>query len=111
MKHTDILASLSSDHSPILVSLMKSAIPQRGRELWKFDCSLLQNVKFIDKMKNHVTASLNNFDEENIRNEQIRWELLIYEMRKFSENFSKQISLGSNKERKAFREKSSRIWA
>ena len=48
-------------------------------------------------MKNHVTDSLKNFDEENIRNKDIRWELLKYEMRKFSKNFSKKISLESNK--------------
>ena len=34
-------------------------------------------------MKNHITASLKDFDEDNIRNEQITWELLRYEMRKF----------------------------
>ena len=53
-------------------------------------------------MKNHITSSLKNFDEENIRNEQIMWETLKYETRKFSKNFSKQISLESNKERQAF---------
>ena len=80
LKHTDIFASLSSVHSPILVSLMKSFIPERGRRLWKFNCSLPHNVTFIEEMKNHLTASLKNFDEENIRNRQIWWELLKYEM-------------------------------
>ena len=37
VKHADTLASLFSDHSPILVSVMKSVIPQRGRGLWKFN--------------------------------------------------------------------------
>ena len=106
VKHTDILASLSSDHSPILVSLMKSVIPSRGGALWKFNCSLLHNAKFIEEVKNHITASLKNFYEENIRNEQIRWELLKYEIRKFSKNFSKQIFLESNKEGKALEKKS-----
>ena len=59
----------------------------------------LHNAKFIEEMKNHITTSLENFDEENIRNEQIRWELLKYAMRKFFKHFSKQISLESNKER------------
>ena len=68
---------------------MKSFILSRGRGLWKFHCSLLHNAKFIEEMKNHVTDSLKNFDEENIRNKDIRWELLKYEMRKFSKNFSK----------------------
>ena len=101
MKHTHILASLSSDHSAILVSLMKSVVPQGGRGLWKFNCSLLHNAKFIEEMTNHITVFFKKmFDEENIRNENIRWELLKYEMKNFSKTFSKQISLESNKERK-----------
>ena len=66
VKHTDILASFFSDHSPILVSLMISVIPQSGGGLWKFNCSLLQNAKFIEEMKSHITTSIKNFDEENI---------------------------------------------
>lgn len=49
-------------------------------------------------MKNHITASLKGFDEEN---QQFRQELLKYEIRKFSKSFCKQISLESNKDRKA----------
>ena len=52
-------------------------------------------------MTNHITVFFKRiFDEENIRNENIRWELLKYEMKNFSKTFSKQISLESNKERK-----------
>ena len=61
---------------------MKSVIPSRGRGLLKLNCSLLNNAKFREEVKNHIAASLNNFDEENIRNEQIRWELLKYEIKK-----------------------------
>ena len=86
VKHADTLASLFSDHSPILVSVMKSVIPQRGRGLWKFNCPFLQNAKFIEAMKNHITASVKSFDEENIRNEHIWWVLLKIEKRKYSIN-------------------------
>ena len=76
----------------------ENVIPSSGRRLWKSNCSL---PKFIEEMKNHITASLKNLDEKNIRNEQIKWELLKYEMRKLSKNFSKQILFESNKDRKA----------
>ena len=39
--------------------------------------------------------------KKNIRNEQIKWELLKYEMRKLSKNLSKQILFESNKDKKA----------
>ena len=71
-------------------------IPSSGRGLWKFNCSLLHNAKFIEEMKNDTTAFLRKFDEGNIRNKQIKWKLLKCETRKFSKNFSKQISLESN---------------
>ena len=79
----------------------ENVIPSSGRGLWKLNCSLPHNAKFIEEMKNHITASLKNLDEKNIRNEQIKWELLKYEMRKLSKNFSKQILFESNKDRKA----------
>ena len=100
VKHADIFVSPTSDHSPILVSLMESVIPERGRGLWKFNCSLLHNAKFIEEMKNYITASLSNFDTEKMRKEQIRWDRLKYEKREFSTNFPKQVSPESNKERK-----------
>ena len=63
MQHTDILASLSSDQLPILVSLTESVVPSRISGLWKFNCFLLHNAKFKEEMKNHIAASLKNFDE------------------------------------------------
>ena len=101
VKHTDILASLSSNLSPILVSLMKSVIPERGTGLCKFNYSLQHNAKIIEEMKIHITASLKNFNEQNIRNENIKWKMLKYEMRKLSKYFSRQVSFELNKERKA----------
>ena len=52
-------------------------------------------------MKIHITASLKNFNEQNIRNENIKWKMLKYEMRKLSKYFSRQVSFELNKERKA----------
>ena len=68
VKHPDIFCYFSCDHLPIIVSLTKSVIKKRGRRLWKSNYSLLHEAKFIEEMKNHTTASLKNFDEENIRN-------------------------------------------
>ena len=42
----------------------ENVIPSSGRGLWKWNCSL---PKFIEEMKNHITASLKNLDEKNIR--------------------------------------------
>lgn len=41
-------------------------------------------------MKFHIESSLKSFDEQNITDEQIMWELLNYEMRRFAKTFLKK---------------------
>ena len=49
IKDTEILPTLSSDHSPILFSLLITEPPSKGQGLWKFNNSLLLNEKFAKK--------------------------------------------------------------
>ena len=90
VKKTDILASFSTDHSPIMFSLRQSKEESRGKGLWKFNSSLITNNNYVDQMKNHINATLKCLDEENIIDEQLRWEYLKYEIRKFTVQFSKE---------------------
>ena len=43
-------------------------------------------------MKKHISTSLNLLEKENILEDQVRWEYLIYEVRKFSIKFSKVLA-------------------
>ena len=90
IKKTDILASFSTDHSPIFFSLRSSNEMLRGKGLWKFNCSLLANNDFISKMRDHIENTLKMLDDENISDKQIRWEYLKFEIRKLSIEFSKE---------------------
>ena len=49
-KKTEILTSLSSDHSPVLIAL--DAVPEtiKGSTYWKFNSLLLKNPDFCTKM-------------------------------------------------------------
>ena len=89
INNTDILASLSTDHSPISVTVRRSQITAKGKGLWIFNSSLTLNKEFVEKMKNHISTYLNLLEKENILDYQVRWEHLKYEVRKFSNKFSK----------------------
>ena len=89
INNTDILTSLSTDHSPISFTLKRSQIIAKGKGLWIFNSSLTLNKEFVEKMKEHISTCLNLLEKENILDDQVRWKYLKYEVRKFSIKFSK----------------------
>ena len=56
-------------------------------------------------MKKHITTTTIFRSEENIFDDQIRWEYLKYEIRKFSINFSVSEAKKRNKEMKTLKNK------
>ena len=54
-----------------------------------FNSSLTLSKEFVEKMKQHLPICLNLFEKENILDDQVRWEYLKYEVRKFYIKFSK----------------------
>ena len=99
LDQADILASFSTDHSPILFSFRKKKDLQRGKGLWKFNSSLSQNKDYIQKMKKHILDTLKIIDQENQFNDQMKWEFLKFEIRKFSRTFSKQYAKEQRRKR------------
>ena len=85
---TDVLASLRSNHSPILFSLDMIDEGQRRKGLWKFNSSLSPNKKFVRSMKNHIASTTSFLNEENIVDDQIRCDYLKCQIRKFFIRFS-----------------------
>ena len=82
----DILASLSSDHSPILISLKFNDEIKKGPNYWKFNTSLLRDENFCSEMNNKISNWQTEFYT---LAPQLRWELIKYEIRKFSMKYSK----------------------
>ena len=58
IKNTDVLPSLSTDHSPIPCTLRRSQITAKGKGLWIFNSSLTLKIIF-EKMKEHILTCLN----------------------------------------------------
>ena len=104
-KKTDILAAFSTDHSPIYFSLLKQHHLINGKGLWKFNNSLINNEDFIEKMSLHIKIILKVFDNENISDDQVKWEYLKYKVRKFTIHSSKNLAKSIRDERIKLEEK------
>ena len=64
---TDIIASLSSQHSLTPHALKLDKNSERGRGLWKFSNSLLSDEDFVLKMKGRITMSIETLNRKYIR--------------------------------------------
>ena len=89
---TDVLTALSTDHSPIFFSLSKNIDISRGEGLWKFNNSFRHNPDFVTELKNNLKVICNGMSAEQITDEQLCWEYIKHEIRKFSIRFSKEKS-------------------
>ena len=81
---------MSTDHSPIFFSLSKITDILRLKSFWKFNNSLYSKPDFITELKNHLKGIYNKMSAEQITDEQLCWEYMKYEIRKFSILFSKE---------------------
>ena len=95
----DVLASFCSDHSPTIFIIAFESNNKGGKGLWKVNKSLLSNDEYINKLRNHIPESLSILDQNGIRDDQIRWEYVKFEIRQFSITFSKSFSKSFNTER------------
>ena len=84
--HADFYAALSTDQSPVTISISKNKNCIRGHGFWKFNSSLLSDQNYITKTKNLIQTFHSN--QNLIPNAQLTWELLKYEIRKFTINYS-----------------------
>ena len=80
---TEVLAASFTDNSHLLFSLDLRKDENRGKGFWKFQNSLSMNSDFQTKTKFHIESTLEILQIE------VRWEVLKYEMRKFSIELSK----------------------
>ena len=92
VENTDVLASLLTDHSPVTFSCFKNEESNRGRGLWKFNNSLIENEEYVLQMKKFILYTLNELFNENILDDQVKWKYLKYNIRKCTIKFSKELT-------------------
>ena len=79
---TEILTPISTDQSPVLLSLSKEKCCLRGKGIWEFDSSLTKDQEYIIKIK-----------------KMIRRKLLKHEVRNITINYTKQIAKENRQQR------------
>ena len=83
VKKSDILTSVSTDHSPIFFSFSKTPETPRGKGLWKFNNSLCGNIDYTTKLKSHLKLIQKTILKENITDKQMIWEYIKFESGNF----------------------------
>ena len=97
VKNVKILNAVSTDHSRLFCSFLNLTNIVRGSGLSKFNNSLISNTNFVDEMKTLTQKVIFGFENDTYLTDQVKWELLKYEIRKFAINFSKKLAQNSRK--------------
>ena len=93
---TRILTSLSTDHSPVHLSLFKEHKHTKGNGFWKFNSSLIKDHMYVSEIKHLVRSFLSYISSVNA---QLKWEFLKYEIRKFTIDYTKRKAKERRKQR------------
>ena len=97
IQNTDVLASFLTDHSPIRFSCLNNKESNRGSGFWKFNNSLTENKEYVLQMKKFILDTLNELFNENIIDDQVKWEYLKYNIRNYTIKFSKKLAKNTKK--------------
>ena len=91
---TEILTPISTDHSPVLFSLSKGKDCLRGKGFF----SLTKDQNYIIEIKKLIRSFCAT--NKSLFNRQLKWEFLKYEVRKFTINYTKQITKEKRQQQK-----------
>ena len=83
---TKVLTALSSDHSPVIVTFKETAESEKGRSYWKFNTTLLHDTTYDSSLREAFAGWRRQYADQK---KQLHWDLLKYEIRKFSTKYSK----------------------
>ena len=87
--NSDILTSLSSDHSPVLVSFDDTITESKGSSYWKFNSLLLKNPEICAEIIDVIEKTKREFE---FIDPQSKWELVKYKVRCVFINASKRLA-------------------
>ena len=86
----DILSSLLSDHSPICITInTEDGDFNKGNNYWKFNSLLLKDNIYTMGMRKIIEEKRVEYAE---MEKQIKWELIKFEIRKFTMEYSKKVA-------------------
>jgi len=89
IEKVDIVPSIKSDHSSIILKINSLSEHQRGPSYWKFNTSLLEDTDYITLIKEKYEIWLEEFKE--IRDKRVLWDLIKYRIRQITMNYTAKI--------------------
>ena len=87
VKKSEILSTISTNHSPVFCSVQKIISCTKVQDIYN---SLVSNENYIQKIKQHIQQIKENFSVENQFCDQMKWEILKFEIPLFTIKFSKK---------------------
>ena len=85
---TDIIPSINSDHSAIILHFNNIDQQKHGPSFWKFNASLLNDENFVLLINQSVPLWLDEFKE--VIDKRVLWDLIKYRIRQVTINYSKE---------------------
>ena len=86
VKSVDIVPSIKSDHSLLTLSLVLQKDHARGKGLWKFNSSLLQDNDYQELVRDTIKEGLE--DSKNLESKELTWDYLKCRIRTMTISFS-----------------------
>ena len=87
---TDIKIAISTDHSPVCMDItVDDGVIQRGPGFWKYNSSLNKDPVYKERLRNIIRTFLNEAQD---MDKQLKWELLKYEVKKFTIQYTRNSS-------------------
>ena len=87
---TDIKIAISTDHSPVCMDItVDDGVIQRGPGFWKYNSSLNKDPVYKERLCNIIRTFLNEAQD---MDKQLKWELLKYEVKKFTMQYTRNSS-------------------
>ena len=83
--NVDIIPSVWSDHSAITMSIKHMQKQSPGNGYWKFNNSMLEDKIYVSEIKRNISKW--KIEYKNKIDKRVVWELLKYEIRKFSKKY------------------------
>ena len=82
----DVIPSVQSDHSTIVIRINGLKHDLKGRSYWKFNNSLLNDKTFFSLVKDEILISSNVLHE--FTDLRIKWDFLKYKIRQFAKDYA-----------------------
>ena len=92
--------TFKTDHSSVLVTISNYNFFKPGPGFWKFNNSLIKQETFTNTFKKFIQNMINELNTNTSLNNQLKWELLEYKIRRFTISDCKKRTKKDERERK-----------